>query len=203
MSSLVTVLQYEAFTGVDVPTIDEPRYLNMLNVASELVREACGWHIAPVRTEDVTVNGRGGQMYWVPTKRLTDVHVVTFWPGRTSPYGDWEEVWDEDDVELSDTFAWSEEGLIERWWYGTVPVGVASIKTNITHGYAATPDTVIAVICMMVERAVAVSVPGAKRVKMQTGLVLTDVEYGDAVGSVALGGSETVILRNYVLENPP
>lgn len=196
MATLVTIAEYESWSGTDVPAPDEARYSNLLNIASEMVREYAGWHIAPSVTETQTLNGRGGDTLWLSTKRVTALTAVVFWSGK--PY---EVAWDETGV--GKVYQWSADGLVRRIDGGTFPDGLADVRVTLAHGHASTPATIRSIVCEMVERAVVASVSGARRVQMQTGAVMTNIEYADTMGALGLGTSEQALLGNYRVEPSP
>ncbi|HQV83153.1 MAG TPA: hypothetical protein PLX57_08610 [Ornithinibacter sp.] len=54
----------------DLPDgVDEAAWLS----ACATVRAYCGWHVAPLVTETVTLDGRGRCSYFLPTLRLVDL----------------------------------------------------------------------------------------------------------------------------------
>jgi hypothetical protein len=69
-----TVAQYEAMTG---QTPAPPNTEDMLAAASAAIRRYCGWHIAPVVDEVLTVDGVGGRSQPLPTMRLLKVNQIT------------------------------------------------------------------------------------------------------------------------------
>lgn len=102
--------------------------------AEALVRSYCGWHIAPPRTEDVSVNASYATTLTLPTLRLTAVSAVT-----------------EDGEAVTDDFDWTAAGILTRAWcrWSTAPVVV-----SLTHGYDEPPPEVTAVVQAVAQRAV-------------------------------------------------
>jgi hypothetical protein len=49
----------------------DPAFWN--RAANAAVRAYCGWHVAPVITETLTLDGNGGTMLLLPTQRIVDV----------------------------------------------------------------------------------------------------------------------------------
>lgn len=174
--ALVTPADLAAYQGGD------PQAL--LDQATALVRAWCGWHIAPVRTETITVSPAvPGYLLGLPSTYVTDVASVTD-PGGT--------------VLVADTdFTWSTAGYLVRlaapywpqYWRGGVQV-------TLTHGYEATPPEVAAVIMAVASRAQK-SPDGVTRA--QEGLVVEAYSQTSpgAAGGVALLPHEKDQLRSY------
>lgn len=93
--------------------------------AAAEVRDEAGWHIAPVITETLTLNGRGGQVLVVPSLRIVEVIAARDVTDPASPrvLGGWR-------VDKS-------AGLLHRdaGW----PRGVASVEVELRHGFTACP----------------------------------------------------------------
>lgn len=106
----------------------------LLGAAESAVRDYCGWHIAPQRTEVVTVDGSGGRLQPLPTLHLVDVLTVTE---------------DGTDVDVTPGM-WSAVGYLWRWqpWTGTR----RGIVAEITHGYTEVPLVVTGVMVSAVAR---------------------------------------------------
>lgn len=97
--------------------------------AQALVRAFCGWHIAPSRTETVTLRGYGQRRIFLPSLYVTDVASVTV---EGSAYT----------VDLD--YTWTEQGVLRRlggWWTAD-----EDIVVEFTHGYAAPPAEVTGVV---------------------------------------------------------
>lgn len=118
---LLTAAEFAAAT----PSVhvDDPRLMHLLNGATAAVRRYCGWHIAPVVAETVTVDGPGGANLQLPTLRLVAVNSITVGG----------------EVLASNRFDWSALGdvrLRSGWW----PTRYRSIVADIEHGFEAAPD---------------------------------------------------------------
>ena len=88
----------------------------VLTAASEKVRRYCGWHVCPVVTETVTLDGPGGGLLKLPTLHMTGVTSVV-----------------EDGVSLDVSgLEWSENGLIrkDRWTRK-----FRGVTVTFTHGF--------------------------------------------------------------------
>jgi hypothetical protein len=101
------------------------------------VRAYCGWHIAPVRTDNLTLDGPGGPLLVLPTLRVVSVASVAENGTTLGPEG----------------YAWSAAGVLRRtssslsWssWRGWTDA-LRGIAVSLTHGYDAMPLDVTAVI---------------------------------------------------------
>lgn len=97
-----------------------------LEQAEAEVRGFCGWHIAPSRTETVTVEGDGGAVLLLPSLHVTAVS----------------EILDEDGDAVTD-FKWRRSGVLRggvRWAAGR------EYKVTFTHGHPAVPRDVEAAV---------------------------------------------------------
>lgn len=108
---------------------------DLLMQAEQQVRDYCGWHIAPERTETLTLDGSGTSAMLLPTLRLTDLTAVT-----------------EDGVDVDlDTLEWSAAGIIRRWCAWTCRF--RGVAVSITHGYEEVPADVAGVVRDIATRA--------------------------------------------------
>lgn len=73
---IATAKQVEDFTGGQLSADDE-RVALLVDGASAAIRRHCGWHIAPVLEESLTVDGPGGSVLHLPTGRLRSLVEVT------------------------------------------------------------------------------------------------------------------------------
>ena len=93
-----------------------------IDQAVGLVRASCGWHVWPVVTETLIVDGVGGVVLTLPTLKVRDVALVV-----------------ESGVEVdADGYEWSASGDVKRvcgcWttrWRG--------IEVTLTHGFETCP----------------------------------------------------------------
>lgn len=117
----------------------------LLREAEAVVRAYCGWHIAPARTQTLTLDGSGGAVLALPTLHLTAVTSVT----------------EEDaDVDLT-TIEWSEAGYLWRA-AGWTPARRGVVVT-MTHGHAETPVEVQAVVLAVASRAASAPATAVRR----------------------------------------
>ncbi|MFF1820390.1 hypothetical protein ACFVWG_24000 [Kribbella sp. NPDC058245] len=101
------------------------------------VRAYCGWHIAPAKTETLTLDGPGGALLVLPSLRVSSVASVTDNATQLDPAG----------------FAWSAAGVVRltgRAW----TEALRGVTVTLTHGYAEMPLDVTAVIERLAARAV-------------------------------------------------
>lgn len=99
--------------------------------ACAAVRSYCGWHVAPLVTETVTLDGRGRCSAFLPTLRLVDLVSIT---ADGSAVGDPE---------------WSSMGEVR----GAYSSKLRGIVAEIVHGYEECPADVLKVLREMVAAA--------------------------------------------------
>jgi hypothetical protein len=97
--------------------------------AQALVTGYCGWHVAPSRTETLTLDGSGSMFLTLPSLHVTDIAEVT----------------DRGDTLDTDDYDWSASGLVYRR-RGRFSHRYRSVTVTLTHGYDDMPDDVQAVI---------------------------------------------------------
>lgn len=101
---------------------------SLVTAAGEQVRDRCGWHIAPVETGTVTVHSDGSATLLLPSLKVVDVTAV-----RDVT---------RDDTTVLDGWRLAPSGILyraSRW-----PVGL--IEVDLSHGYAACPESLYAVV---------------------------------------------------------
>ena len=113
----------------DVPLID-PGMLDgfspdAVERAAAEVRDEAGWHIAPVITETLTLNGRGGQILALPSLRIVEVIAVRDVTDPAAPR------------HLDGWRVDRDAGLVflAAGW----PQGVASVEVELRHGFTTCP----------------------------------------------------------------
>lgn len=139
----------------------------LLGQAESLVREHCGWHVAPRRVgEEHTLDGPGGQKLFLPTLMLAAVTIV------------------EDGVTLEDgtDYEWSTNGVVTRL-YRCWTCKPRSIVATITHGYEDPPAVVQSVVLDVANRARSVVKAGGL-VRLRVGGV--DREFGTGTDGQAV-----------------
>ena len=105
------------FTGGRLDAEDD-RVAQLLTDAVSDARALCGWHVTPVRTATITLDGPGSPLLVLPTLRMTGLASVV-----------------EDGIELDvSTLAWSSRGLVRKksgaCWSGQF----SSITVVFEHG---------------------------------------------------------------------
>lgn len=108
-----------------------------VGAASASIRRYCGWHIAPVLTQTLVLDGPGGYRLMLPTLNLVDV--LEFSQGG-SPY-------------QVASLQWSHKGYME----GCFGYQLRGITITIEHGYEAVPD-LAQLVCDLASRASVVPV---------------------------------------------
>ncbi|MBA3781014.1 MAG: hypothetical protein H0X12_04065 [Nocardioides sp.] len=116
-----------AFPGA--PFSDE-----VVDAAVAGLRAAAGWHIAPSRTETVTVDSPGGYRLILDTLYLTAVNGVR-------------NVLDVTPSEITGV-RFSKAGILA----GCFPCGFQSVEVDIMHGYAATPPDLLPLLASACQR---------------------------------------------------
>lgn len=97
---------------------DDPRVAQLLAEVLADVRAFCGWHVAPVLTSCLTLDGPGSPLLVLPTLRMINLVSVT-----------------EDDVALDvSTLAWSSRGLVRKKSGGGWSGQFSSITVVFEHG---------------------------------------------------------------------
>lgn len=121
----LTTADLESFTKNKLLQGDRETY-RLLNAALREVRNYCQWHVSPVVTETVTLDGPGDWVLYLPTKRIMSVASVV-----------------EDGVTLnvSTDISWSEHGEVVKptanaLWNRMWSSKFRSIVVTFTHGYA-------------------------------------------------------------------
>lgn len=102
----------------------------VVEAACDLVRRACGWHIAPAWQTTIPIPHHGGRTLMLPTLHLTEVTSIK--DGRT------------DAVLTGWEGNWSDAGMIERdspW-----PYGFRAVKAEVEHGLPSAPADLKAVV---------------------------------------------------------
>lgn len=99
-----------------------------LTQAEAAVRDYCGWHIAPPRTDTITVGGSASGKIMLPSLYVTAVTSVTV----------------DGTLATVDEYLLHREGFISRigwgWWLGD------AITVVFTHGYDVPPPPVTAAV---------------------------------------------------------
>lgn len=109
----------------------------ILDGACEAVTDYCGWHIAPVLTRTVSVDGTGTAIQTLPTLNLVSLDSV-----------------DENGLTLDvNRIDWSANGVMEKRGGGCWTARRRGVIAGVHDGYPATPGWVITLICAAAGRA--------------------------------------------------
>lgn len=107
-----------------------------LEQAESLVRGFCGWHIAPSRTVTAAqIRGTGTSILLLPSLYITSVSAVTD---------------DTTALTVETDFTWSASGVLTRVGHWSTKY----VTVTYTHGYAAVPPEVTAIVQAIAQRAV-------------------------------------------------
>lgn len=87
-------------------------------VATQLIRDYCGWHVAPILEETITLDGNGTDRVLLPSRRVLDVSEVRIG----------------DSVLGASAFEWSQDGILKRVG-GVWPDSYRAIHVTLRHGY--------------------------------------------------------------------
>lgn len=143
------------------------------------VRSYCGWHIAPTRTEELTLDGPGTCTLLLPSLHVTAIASIT-----------------EDGIALvaDDDYIWSASGLVERvstttQYWSNKP---RSIVINLTHGWTTSPPDVAAIVQSL-----------AARLALTSGLVSKTVGPFSETYAPDLFGYQRSALDRYRLPSRP
>jgi hypothetical protein len=118
------------FPGAPFPEI-------VVTAAEESVRDEAGWHIAPVVTETVTVDGSGASPYLLlPSLRIVSVASV-----RALVDDAW--------VDLT---GWRIAGSGMLWRSAGWAYGIAAVEVTMSHGYPTVPAGLLPVVAARCQR---------------------------------------------------
>lgn len=157
-------------------TADPMTASDALDWASELVRGLCGWHVWPVTTETIRVDGSGSHKLLLPSLRVVDVTSVTDNDAPLVVGGDTPDV------------NWSERGWLTRR-SGRFTCRDRGVEVTMRHGY----DTALDLAGVV--RAVAARARREPGVKAQAAGPMS-VEYALDGG---LSNLETAAINRYTL----
>lgn len=104
---------------------------SQVDVAVAELRNLLGWHLAPVRTETITLDHDGGRWLILPSRKVASIAAIRDVSGSTP-------------VALT---GWrlSASGYVDGWW----PCGVAVVEVDFTHGYTTTPVDVFGAVAAL------------------------------------------------------
>lgn len=155
-----------------------------LNAANQAIRTECGWHVAPIITEELVLDGPGGTALLVPSKRVRSIIMAT-----------------SDGRDVTDQVKFSRRAgvltLASGW-----SCDVGSIELTLEHGYELDEVAEVAALIVTLTKRAATSGAivqqsiGSASVRLATG------RDGSAAG-VPLFESEKAILEPYKLNWGP
>lgn len=124
---------------VDVPFAPAPEGVDPADwlAACDEVRALCGWHVAPVVTETITVDSDGGPLLVLPSLRVVDVTSVSIAGAEVAAP------------------AWSSHGVIRGCW----PAGQRNVAVTLAHGFDRAPAGLVALAKQFLTNPLA---PGAR-----------------------------------------
>lgn len=155
----------------------DPETVRGLEAALARVRRYCGWHVSPVITETITLDGPGGLYLAMPTLKVVSINGITE---------------DGTVLDLADVLPSADApGILGKRGWGCWKRGFSAIQVDLTHGYSAAEaaDFREAVLALVDRAAMAVGVEGggAQLVEKE----VDDVRYrwSDKVSQVTLDES--------------
>ncbi|HEX7352492.1 hypothetical protein [Brachybacterium sp.] len=164
---------------------DDPRLKLLMDGASAAVRRHCGWHIAPVVRDTITVTDHygGGRLdVLVPSGRLRAVTAVRV------------------DGRAVRDFAWDESGAI---WAGTLSNGPHRIEVDVEHGYHLKEVPDLAAVVVQVSVLALASPKGAIREQAgQVAITWSQTQIGVS-GGLSLLDRDLATINAYRLEAAP
>lgn len=113
-----------------------------VTAAEQMIRDYCGWHVAPVITETLVLDGTGTHRLLLPSRCVVDVSEVAVNGEPLDP----------------DDYEWSQGGILCRR-LAVWPDRYRAIRVTLEHGFAAAP--VLAEIAAAVEARAAMDPTGA------------------------------------------
>lgn len=186
--SFATPEQYALLTSTAV----DPNIQPLLDGASGLIRRYCQWHISPVVTADVVVDGRGGYLQTLPTLRLVDLVSL-------------------DEIDCNATIVhydgseleWSASGYVKKqtgqWARGTWTERLRGITASMTHGFDPAEVLDLSILCAHI---VASAVASPFGEKMQ-GVGSVNIQYSTTsegtAGGMVLAEHQMLQLDRYRL----
>ena len=149
-----------------------------LNAAHGAVRRECGWHVAPVVEETLTLDGSGGRALLLPSGRVLSVIEAL-----------------NDGVDVTSAVDFSRAGVLELQG-GNWTRRLGRVSVTIRHGYAAdeVPE-VVSLIATLARRGG--SAPGVIESQSVNGASIRYLTGGGAPLSIPLMQSEKDLLAPY------
>lgn len=172
---------------MEIPSLLPPASANPVQqdliAAEAAVRAYCGWHIAPVITEDIVLDGSGTSSLFIKTLRLKNIVSAEASGTVLDP----------------ETLEWSEAGFLRT--PGVWPDRLRSVKLTIEHGFDDAPD-VAAIIRAVAARASA-SPGGVVREQLGGRAVSLSMVAPGVAGGIVLMEHERRPLDRYRVSGRP
>lgn len=139
--------------------------------AEAAVRAYCGWHVAPVATQALALDGNGGTRIILPSLRVVSVDAVVV-----------------DGVTITDP-EWSASGVL----HGRFSERPRSVEVVLTHGYETPPAELVAILLDMASGDTSGEAPIASK-------RLGDFQVSYATGADSLSGASVAASARTVLD---
>lgn len=167
------------------PRMREPNAVFDAAVAAEqVIRAYCGWHVAPVLSEELVLDGNGGRRLLLPSRRVVDIESVTV-EGET--------------LDASE-YQWSESGWITRS-RGVWPHRERAVAVKLQHGFDQVDD--VAGVARSIQSRAEMS-PAGNVISQRAGTqAVSFASSGGAVASLPLMEQEKALLAPYKLNWGP
>lgn len=172
---------------------DNDETARMLDAALDAARRYCGWHVTPEQDDDVTLDGPGGPVLWLPTLRLITLSALT---------EDGENV-DIDDLYISPLGQVAKQPVTNWTGYGSAGTYWTSclggITATMTHGFDEAPSFDAAVLSYVNRSSMSIANAGG------TLTAVGPFVYGATALAQysAFTSEECMILNMYRLERAP
>lgn len=183
---LLTAAEIQDVTNRDMPTELAEAIARM---ATEAVRDYCGWRVAKIATETVTVASRGGHSLFLPTLNIVSISQVTE---------------NGEHIAEPDDFDWDESGILyrggrgRRSWYR----GRRAVQVTLTHGYEKCPGGVAQAVASAVARGALVPAGGiASEAAANQSFVYSRMSAGGLAAGAMFVGEELERLDVHRLRN--
>lgn len=173
------------YTQGQIPE-DDPRLPGALAAVTAMIRRWAGWHIAPSRTETITLDGDGGRELDLPSKYVTAISSIS--ENGSDPLDE-------------SAYSWSQLGLVwlrdRQLW--TRRLG--GISVNLTHGYATVPADLTQVTLAILTRQITSPLGVVREQTLSASVTWSQVAPGVA-GGLALLPHEMALLEPFRIETP-
>lgn len=160
-----------------LPPSSADRVTRAREAAEAAVRAYCGWHIAPVKTETIKLDGTGTRTLFLPSLHVTDITALKVCGV----------------VQDVTNLEWSQNGFVRahrRW-----PDRLRAVEITFSHGFESAPD-VAEIVLAIADREVASPSGVVREQAGQVSVSYSQVAPGVA-GGIALLAHEKAILDKY------